>query len=332
MSNAKKILESTFLIPGFERERAFESHPIVLDTATIPTPGIKAAYDIVEEGVVHRDSGISFTAEFRFGKTFAIRALKTQLKQNFAAVIFTVGAKDHDRNTELSFYTDLLQDCGHGAANLGRTALERRWRLFGMWVAAVQETGQDRIVLFVDEGQNWHEPQLTFLRDLSNDLQRAPYGIRLITVIFAQPVLRATREALMGAHRMDLIGRFMLTINSFRGIASVSDTIELMKALDDPRISEYPANSGISYSQFFRPQAYANGWRMRDEAGACWAEFEAVASRKRRGKLEVGMLWMNGAIRSFLYSYWKQEHGTAEFDGDVWSQAVAASRYETSIV
>lgn len=325
------LQDSPFLSPGESRERAFQTHPIVLDRAKFPTATIQTAYDIISQGIVHRDSGVAFIAKFRFGKTYGIDALIAQIKQNFNIAICSLVAKYHDRNTELSFYTDALQDCGHTGANLGRTAVERRSRLFRMWIAEVQESGGDCLLLFVDEAQNWHEDQWTYLRDLSNDLQRSPYEIRLITVSFAQPLFRSIRESLYEAERMDLVARFMLRVNQFNGIGSLEDTQKLLALYDDPAVSEYPVSSGICYSHFFRPQMYFGGWRLQNEASECWSEFVAAAS-KHEGKPEVGMLWMASAIRNFLYIHWNSEHGKSAPEMNIWTQAVAESSYESSTV
>lgn len=200
LKNASALL----LQPGEDRDQTFETHPIVTDRAKIPTPAVKEAFDIIKAAIVHRDPGVCFVADSRFGKTFGIDVLRQTLPQCFPKLpVFSVIAKDHDRPTERSLYTDILLDCRHGVADTG-TAIARRMRLLNMWVATIQASGDDRLVLFIDEVQNWTESDYTRIRDLSNDL--ASHGIRLITVLFANPRLLSSRDSLIIAQRTDLIG------------------------------------------------------------------------------------------------------------------------------
>lgn len=311
-----------------ERDKAFELHPVVTDKAKIPTPAVKEAFDVIKSAIVHRDPGVCFVADSRSGKTFGIEVMRQTLPQSFPRIpVYSVAAKEHDRPTERSLYTDLLMDCQHGVTDSG-TAMARRIRLLNLWLATVEASGGDRLILFVDEAQNWAEEDFTRLRDLSNNL--ALKDFRLITVLFAHPNLLATRISLLASKRTDLIGRFMLHPRVFRSVSSVSDLIEVMKCYDDPEISEFPIGSGISYSQFFRPQAFQAGWRLEKEAGPCWAAFSAEAG-KHKGHYEVGMQWIASAIRNFLYVHWQIEHGDPVGSDDIWTEAVCASGFEFSL-
>lgn len=316
------------LSPGPERDKAFELHPVVTDKAKIPTPAVKEAFEVIESAIVHRDPGVCFVAHSRFGKTFGIDVLRETLPQSFPRIpIYSVVAKEHDRPTERSLYTDLLMDCHHGIADSG-TAMARRLRLLNLWLATVQESGGDRLILFVDEAQNWAQEDFTRLRDISNDL--ALNEFRLITLLFAHPTLLTTRTSLLGLKRTDLIGRFMLHPHLFKTVASPSDLGEVMGCYDDPQVSQFPMGSGISYSQFFLPHEFQAGWRLKNEVGRCWAAFLAEAG-KDGGDCQVGMQWIAGAIRNFLYVHWQLEHGGPAGTGQIWTEAVSASGFKYSL-
>lgn len=316
------------LEPGTERDQVFEVHPVVTDKAKVPTPAIREAFGLVTGAIVHRDLGVCFVADSRFGKTYAIDALQRTLPQSFPQVpVLVVAAKSHDRPSERSLYTDLLLDCRHGAADIG-TASARRVRLLNLWLATAQGSGDDRLTLFIDEAQNWAEDDFTHLRDLTNDL--SAHEVRLITVLFGHPSLLSTRASLLAAKRSDLIGRFMLHPRRFSGVASVSDMSQVMACYDTPEVSEFPSGSGISYSEFFRPEAYRAGWRLENEAGSCWAAFSAAAG-KHGGHYQVGMQWVAGAIRDFLYVQWQTEHGQLPSKEDAWESAISASGFEFTL-
>jgi len=318
----------SILRPGSARDLTFEVHPVVTDKAKIPTPAVKEASGVITSAIVHRDPGVCFVADSRIGKTFAIEVLRQTLPQSFPKLpIFSVAAKEHDRPTERSLYTDLLMDCQHGVADSG-TAMARRIRLINLWLATVQASGGDRLILFVDEAQNWAEEDYTRLRDISNDL--ALHDFRLITLLFAHPNLLATRTSLLASKRTDLIGRFMLHPYDFKGVSSLSELIEILKCYDDPKISEFPRASGISYSQFFLPNEYHNGWRLEKEAGKCWAAF-STEIEQHKGRFQLGMQWLASAIRNFLYANWDIEHGELASADNIWIEAVRASGIKYSL-
>ncbi len=183
---------------GTERDQAFEIHPIVTDKAKIPTPMIREAFDVLTGALVHHEPGVCFIAESRYGKTFAIDVLRQTLPQSFPSVpTHSVVAKGHDRVSERTFYSDLLLDCGHSLSDSG-TATARRIRLLNMWLATAEIMSSDRLVVFVDEAQNWTQGEFTFLRDVSNSL--ATRGVRLIVILFGHPGLLTTRASLIGSH------------------------------------------------------------------------------------------------------------------------------------
>lgn len=319
---------SSILMPGAEREAAFEAHPVVSDLAKVPTPAVRDAFDIVCRAVVHREPGVCFTANSRFGKTYGMAVVRRTLPQTFPGLgIIVVVAKDHPRSSEATFYSDLLLDCGHHAADVG-TAISRRNRLLSLWLAMAQACSSDRLLLFIDEAQNWHEDEYTYLRDISNYL--AEHGVRLITVLIGHPLLHSVRATFLHAKRTDLIGRFMLHPYPFRGLTSLADAAAVLAAYDNAEISEFPEGSGISYSEFFRPKAFRSGWRLVSEAEACWAAFAAGAG-KHAGSYEVGMHWMATAIRDVFYQYWETDRGAPATDGDKWAVAVSASGFEWSL-
>lgn len=313
---------------GVDRDQAFTIHPVVTDKAKMPTPAVKEAFEIIRGVIVHYEPSACFAAESRFGKTYGIDVLRQTLPQSFPGLpMFSVAAKEHDRPSERSLYTDLLLDCRHGAADSG-TATARRSRLLNMWIATAQASNSDRLLLFVDEAQNWGEDDYTRLRDLSNDL--AAREVRLIVVLFAHPSILVIRTSLLGQRRTDLIGRFMLRPAAFRGVSSLADLAQVAKCYDDPEVSEFPAGTGISYSRFFLPRAYEEGWRLEKEAGRCWAAFSNVAA-KHGGNYQLGMQWVTSAIREFLYCHWRAEHGDPADAGDIWDEAVSASGFESAL-
>lgn len=300
-------------------------HPVVCNQAHLPTPSIRRAYAEVAEAVAERDPGVSFVAFSRFGKTFAISVLADQLAAAFPDVpVLCTNATEHSVFSELTFYSELLHGCTRAPVGQAKARELRNKLVRYLWTLA-ESRGSDRVVLFVDEAQNWADPELTALRDISNDLALFADVVLLVN-LFGAPLLANTRAALLQAGRTDLVGRFMVRQYEFQGVTSAPNFAETAKCYDDVEISEYPPGSGISFSEFFMPVAFRDGWRLEHEAELAWESFQRAA-RPHGGVKQIGMKWIALTIRRFLVA--QSEWDRAGFRGDdkMWGMAIGRSGF-----
>lgn len=300
-------------------------HPVVLNQAHLPTPSIIRAYAEISEAVAERDPGISFVAFSRFGKTFAISVLADQLNAAFPDVpVLCTNATEHKVFSEPTFYSELLQGCTRAPVGQAKARDLRNKLVRYLWTLA-ESRNSDRIVLFVDEAQNWTEPELTALRDISNDLELFA-GVVLLVNLFGAPPLANLRGALLQSGRTDLVGRFMVRQYEFQGITSVLDFAATAKCYDDVSISEFPAGTGVSFTEFFMPLAFRDGWRLEHEAALVWECFQSAA-RPHGGVKQVGMKWIAGAIKRFLVV--QSEWDRAAFRGTdkMWEKAIGRTGF-----
>jgi len=305
------------------------SHPVLRSKIRLPTPSIRTAYEVLANTAFQRAPGCCFYAHPRFGKTEGITVLADQLTQSFPDMpIFSVSAAWHPRFSELTFMGELLTACTHVMASIGKVE-QRRARLRNfMWTQA-KTRNSDLIMLFVDEAQNWHEPELTTLRDLANELAME-HKVQLIAVLFGTPELTSLRTALIQSGRIDLIGRFMIQQYEFRGVLTPEDLVIIMSFYDDAEVSEYPAGSGYSYSQFLMRQAYASGWRLQSEIETLWGQYK-LAAQASGGLNQVGMLWVADSIRRFFMASLEYDHPGFHGSVDDWKTAVAQSGFKDSL-
>lgn len=305
--------------------KLLSAHPVVCNQAHLPTPSIQRAYAEIAEAVAERDAGVSFVAFSRFGKTFAISVLADQLAAAFADVpVLCTNATEHTIFSEATFYSELLQGCTRAPVGPGKARDLRNKLVRFLWTLA-ESRGSDRIVLFVDEAQNWTEPELTALRDISNDLALFADVVLLVN-LFGAPSLANTRAALLQAGRTDLVGRFMVRQYEFQGITSVSDFSETARCYDDVEISEYPPGSGVSFSEFFMPVAFRDGWRLEKEAPVVWESFQKAA-RPHGGVKQIGMKWIAVSIRRFLMAQSEWDRAGFRGDGEMWGKAIDRSGF-----
>lgn len=329
-ADSLRQVRQSALEPGETRDKLYEDHPVTKNEVAVPTPPLKEAYDVVEGVVVHRDPGTCLLGDFRAGKTTTINCTVRQLNQTFPNLPVAIAlAKGHDAFTQGTFFSDLLQDFNHAGALRG-TAQEKRARTLNMLTAQARQLSSDRYLLMVDEGQNWGEAQWTWLRDLANDL--ANKHIRLITVTFGQTAdLRKLRTFLLSRSRTDLVGRFLLGPRGFRGLRDIDELRETLEGYDDPELSAYPIGTDISYSEFFMPKAWKGGWRLAEEADRMWDEFRKVAQHSGKVAGNIGMNWIGGAVRNFLFAESINDGPGYVSSPEIWSLAVQASDYEATL-
>lgn len=308
---------------------ATAGHPVLRSQIRLPTPAIRMAYDVVANTALQRAPGCCFHAHPRFGKTSAILVLTQQLSQAFPEMpIFSLSAEWHPRFSEVVYMGELLDGCTHVMSSVGKYEA-RRVRLINFLWTQAKARGSDRIMLFIDEAQNWHEPELTMLRDLANHLT-LHHGIQLIAVMFGAPELQALRSSLIHSGRIDLIGRFMIQQYEFKGISCLEELITTMAYYDDADISEYPSGSGMSYSAYLMGQAYASGWRLEHEGPRLWEQFR-LAAQESGGIGQVGMLWVADSIRRFFLGQLEFDHPGLVVDDEYWANAVAQSGFKDSL-
>lgn len=313
-----------FLVPGPDRDKALLAHPIVTGNGHIPTAPIRAAFEDIFDAIVQRRPGMCYHGDFRVGKSCAISILSKILPQSFPNLpIRTIVAKDHEKSTEKALYSDFLFDLKHAAHEKG-SAAEKRIRLLNHFGALAQDLGSGQLLLFIDEAQNYWISDLTRLRDMVNDMDRR--DIHMTIVFFGDQHLCDMKSALLSAGRRDIVGRFFLQTKTFNALSSDGEAEEVMNAYDDPRVASFPAATDISYSEFFQPEAFSDGWRLYKEARCCWEAFADVARCKPQA-LQIGMQWLTAALRHFLFNWQASTaKGVADRE-DLWRAAVVQSGF-----
>jgi hypothetical protein len=313
--------QTQVLVAGEARDAALAEHPLTLDRQLLQTPGIHMALKHLRKAIKFRRYGLAFWCVPRGGKTWAIDALLEILSREFPAIpVFCTEALQHDDPTEKATWKDMLDSIGHIG---GKTAQEMRTALVNCVVTSAQLKSNSFVILFVDEAQNWSARQWRFIKGLVNTLRNRPYRIRMLVVSFGQSDLIKVREDMMALpdKGKDLIARFLANVHPFPGsIASSLEIGKILAQLDDPRFAEYPKGSGLCYTQFFLPLAYAAGWRLVNEAQDVWRAF---AGPRRKKNDRVSMLHLMNLLREFFLLV----EDAAEFKStpQIWKSALTAS-------
>jgi len=160
--------------------------------------------------------------------------------------------------------------------------------------------------------------------------------VRVVAILFGQPELASLRSVLRESHRGDILGRFMSRFYAFDGISSATELSEVMRCYDDPAEFEYPLKSECSFSRFFFPQAYSQGWRLASSAQDLWECFREEARTRlstssQVQKLSVGMEWVAGALQYVLTTYVDFDRVHFVFSREHWRDAVRSCGFADSL-
>lgn len=317
------------LVPGEDRDHLFLSHPLVTDSLFLATPQVKAAHGVLSMCITLRDTGACFVGVPRAGKTYAISVLqKTIERSNSPLVILSINTKQHDKVTEKAFFGDILEDLDLKFEQKTTAPVRRnRFKQYIKTRCSIIES--QTAILFIDEAQTWSEIELTFIRDVSNDLKKFD-SINLIPVLFATPQILKTAENLKAADRIDLIARFLRNPIIIKGLTKQIDLEEVLKPIDDPILYAFPDYSGVALSEFFIPRAYANGWRLQKEAPNLWRALLEELNLPSGQEANIGMSWIISSVRYFLFEAAKSNIDDHFFGSDkMWREAVRSGRYSS---
>jgi hypothetical protein len=265
------------------KEKLWDVHPIVMATAKIPTRPILKSYALIKKRARRGRRSIAFYAQPLRGKTTSITVLKALIQRDFPGCgiyEYRVGSKDgidkpkDGRQVRAviskgGFYESLIHALDEDLKL--ENSVERKKEQFCRALYARSVTTR-RLFIFLDEAQALVAAELGWLKDVVNDLVGSE--ICVTVVLFGQEELKQQFESLKSNLRSDLLERFIQDIYEFEGIADEEELRLFLHACDAG--SEFPSGSGLSYSQFLWPTAYAAGFRLASCAHDFW---EALVDR-----------------------------------------------------
>ena len=279
-------------------------HPLVQDSAILPTRAIEAFVNVIASWLENLLPGGIVHGSSRAGKTRAIRYLKANVAELLGSAIptflFSVWRNEGQHVTENRFYREVLRVLEYQYPSYG-TGADKRNTAISRLRDCAREHGEHRVLLFIDEAQWLTLPMYHLLMDLHNQL--VLLDVRLVVVLVGTPELLTQRDKLRREGQAHIIGRFMTASHHFEGVRSSATITDLARTMDTS--SEFPANSGTSFTQFFVPKAFAAGWRLQDNAELLWETLVQLCGDrglpridgKRDLSMQAVMAFMRGLMR-----------------------------------
>ncbi|WP_188455565.1 ATP-binding protein [Virgibacillus oceani] len=299
-------------------------HPIEQGDYLIDTIAINEIADSILKWISFRNPGAIIYGAPRLGKSYAIKYLKRvfDIKYENQWITFVVRTRKMKTPNESRFFEFLLKDVGHELFDKGKADAKRE-RLVNFFLEKGDGSVRNQVVLFVDDAQRLSSIEFEWLMDIFNELDS--YGITLTTILVGQKELSHKRNIYLTTDKQ-IVGRFMIQENKFYGLREKEELAYLLASYD--QISEYPVNSGWSYTRYFFPIGYEQGYRLENETDEIWQSFQMVRSEAGiKRSAEIPMHYMIAIINYVLKKYGANEENVEWPTTSMWREAMIESGY-----
>lgn len=301
-------------------------HPLYTGEVILPTEPINDLYLAVYRAVVLREIGVCFTGHSGAGKSSALDAIDAMLRVRMPTLcVINYDNHSHQVPSVRAFFKHFLNTIKH--SNLCGETYDLRQRVVNWMVDEAHVSGLNVILLLADEAQEMKIEDFNFLKDVFNDLRRE--SVQLITIMMAQePDFGKVIEKMKTARRLDLLGRFAMGVRHFRSFDCKEDLLNIMLRIDD---SIYPEGSGITWTQFYFPEAYAAGFRLKNQLTPFMASIAAGAPKKRPTNFEYPARQIFLTIRIFMMDCARYDAPAMVLPPEAWSEAVEKARLQMAM-
>ena len=295
-------------------------HPIYTGDYYIQTKSIESLFCEVTNWINNRNPGGIIYGRARIGKTRAIHNLTIQLKETYGndLPIFHILMCEH-KPSEKYFYLEMLKDIGHTLAKSNRPAADLKTNLVNHLISEGKTSSMGQVIIFIDEANFMSMDDFNYLIDIYNRLERA--SVRMTVLLVGTKELISLKTALMQMNKQQIVERFMVREFHFRGIQSVKDLQICLASYD---YSEYPENSGWSFTKYFYPEAVSNGQKLYSSAEDILSYFiEALGT----GIIEIPMQYVTSTIENCFRRFGADGSNVYFPSKNEWMQAIKDSGY-----
>lgn len=262
------------------------------------TPMMSEAFNWATELISGGHTGGVLYAPTRTGKTKTIELLVDELRSfdgprsKLESATAWVVTQDRLVMSEGGFWGWLLAEFRHQAAGSKKSPDVKRHLVTEYVKSLARSSPTGRLVLFVDEAQILELTELGWFADLFNSLQKA--NLELILILVGSYHLREWIKELEGKRHEHVRSRFFANEHRLRGLRTLSDFKRCLRRFDvDTRHLE----SGISITQFYLPEWFAEGGRLENRADLFREGFRALSPVQ---DFEVPMAYFVRAVRQVL--------------------------------
>jgi len=276
-------------------------HPLLLQNYALHTKPIDEMYQKIEHWIDCRITGAYIYGLSRTGKTKAVKEwFPALLRENYGdrIAVFRCIYEKQQHPSQAGFARALARGINHRFPSSMKTR-DLEWRLANFFIVRGLKTTMRQVVLFVDEAQYLTEAEFHSLCNLQNLAENA--SVRLSVIAVGTHQLQQQRRTFILAHNVHLSARFLANRSRFRGIRSAAELAHVLHGYD--AMTDWPEGTNTSYTKYFFPQAFQNGFRLAHFAPSLWDVYLDLAPAMIRGKLEVPMEYVATPIEILCRSH-----------------------------
>lgn len=301
-----------------EREKLINSHPIVTKEFVIVTPVINRAYSLIRERVWMRSTGTFLHASQRMGKSVCAKTVEDAIKQENPQIAVMSFSAVKRENRAKTLFIEMLRSLNLDVPKYPRFEVIENKLMTHILTQCLQKKGQ-QFVLLIDEMQNLCEADYNMLLAIHNRLDNK--NIKMTTIGFAQPEILEIRTALLATRSLHLIARFLSEPIPFDGCSTKEDLSFILEAYDEKEF--YPLDSHYSFTRFFLPEAFDNGFRLNTYNNAIWKEL--INARAGPDNISIPMQHLTSTIAYLLLEARKNDSKTYKLNKKIIAESVDRS-------
>lgn len=299
--------------------RTDEMHPMLRSKRPliITRPGERLAEDS-KNGIEMGCDAIWIDGNARVGKTFGARQLIQTIEWRpfpmyMAEFTYTKPTKPGEGYFASSLLLQQNQKVSPSAISNG--VLMRAIRMFQ---EEAYRQGAEVIGIVFNEANRFSADEYEHVMSISNECEKT--GRAFIFFINQTDSGRFGRDAIDQRPPRHIYGRYFTTSHHYTGLLwSVPDSEQKYQLVSDVAIAfkeydeelQWPRGSGVSFTQYFAPAAYAAGWRLGSQIDSIRSEINSL--RAENGLSEATAWPMQSFERFVYYVLVRVAHENADF-------------------
>jgi len=279
-------------------------HPVLRQDYAIYTPPMHAMIETIGDWLAQKVTGGYVYGPSRFGKTRTVLwHLKNVLEERFKNKLpLVLWMRPDTQMHEGLFWSMLLQSTHYQFYELKKNTRKNQLRyLFKQQLITLARASQENfILLMIDEAQYVTLNEWKWLLGLQNELDYEGYRLTIFSIASHQVQYQPNLLARTGnAH---IAARFFPVSMRFHGIRNLNELGYVLNGYDID--SEWPEQSGISFLEYFAPEAFKNNCRLANHTDELWQAFVNLIPEeltlKKQNTLELPMQHIAFAVEGVL--------------------------------
>lgn len=310
----------TFSLPSHIDPR----HSIVTKQYAVYTPPVHAMISQIGDWIDQQRPGGYIYGASRLGKSKGIQwHLSSVLQERFSAVLPLViwNRRPDSQTSETGFWHQLLLATRFEFINPAkpRKKSEAIYLCLERFIAIAKSSECNYVVLLIDEAQDLTLKEWKWLVGLQNQLDYEGYLLSVFSIGSHQ--LGYRHEYMASTGNAHVAARFMAAHTRFHGLRSQDELVYVLNGYDVD--SEWPAQSNISFLQYFAPTDFVSGRRLSDSANVFWNALCELCPNAVRKNLEFPMQHIAKAVEAALFRLAKGEDWAEVTSYESWLNSLA---------